>query len=78
MTKLNDIKKNHLVVYCENCEHYAILSVEELLNKYSQNTEISELLSKFRCKKCLLKGSASINIIFIGNSSKALDGARTH
>lgn len=76
MTLLRTISQNHLFLTCMTCHHKGMVAVADLIDSVGAMTTVHQVVAKARCSKCGSKNIGDLRILYVGNSSDALEGAR--
>ena len=76
MTKLASITNNHLALKCDTCGHQSMVAVKDLIDRVGREISVHQVVNKMRCSSCKSKGRASFVITYVGESGRALLGAK--
>ncbi|MGG7644233.1 hypothetical protein ACQ5SP_05430 [Rhodovulum sp. YNF3179] len=75
-TTLAAIPKLHLSLECGLCGHHRLLPVAALLSGLDPETTVAQVARSARCQGCRGKGYGKAQVVYVGASEYALDGAR--
>ena len=64
-----------LSITCGLCKHHSMFEVANLILVVGEDSTVHDVLKKFRCKHCNVKGENNFQIVWTGGSDIALEGA---
>ena len=76
MIVLRSIYQNHLVFNC-HCGHVGKVAVKDLMLKYGGGTAVEAIEKAARCSRWRGKNITSTQIIYVGNSERAMYNSHT-
>ena len=76
MTRLACIRSNHLPLICSICGHCALVPVSTAIEALNGTETVQNVVKHARCSQCLVKGTGLYQIVYVGESWDALEGAR--
>ena len=74
MILLSSIPTNYIVLNCR-CSHIGMIAVADLIEVHGGDVDVDAVERAARCSRCKTKSITSTQIIYVGNSGKALQSA---